>query len=134
VLARSRQYRMGEIGLCSVVAGRELAFWCGPRAVQPRKTAKPWEMFLAPLHTFSPLMSAAALRAYWRPALAERERRGTPIGSSRPMILRPMALQPAGPPPDHQQTAEFCPAFPACLHLKNFGFLSIGQWLEDGSH
>ena len=75
VLARFRQYRMGDIGLCSVVAA-ELAF--GVAKSVSARNRQALEMFLAPL-TILPF-DTPALWAYGD-LRAELERRGTPIGS-----------------------------------------------------
>ena len=75
VLARFRQYRMGDIGLCSVVAA-ELAF--GVAKSGSARNRQALEMFLAPL-TILPF-DTPALWAYGD-LRAELERRGTPIGS-----------------------------------------------------
>ena len=75
VLARFRQYRMGDVGLCSVVAA-ELAF--GVAKSGSARNRQALEMFLAPL-TILPF-DTPALWAYGD-LRAELERRGTPIGS-----------------------------------------------------
>ncbi len=80
VLARFRQYRMGEVGLCSVVAA-ELAF--GVAKSQSARNRQALEMFLAPL-TILPL-DAAAVWIYGD-LRADLERRGTPIGSLDTLI------------------------------------------------
>ncbi len=80
VLARFRQYRMGEIGLCSVVAA-ELAF--GVAKSQSARNRQALEMFLAPL-TILPF-DAAAVWIYGD-LRADLERRGTPIGSFDTLI------------------------------------------------
>ena len=80
VLARFRQYRMGEVGLCSVVAA-ELAF--GVAKSQSARNRQALEMFLAPL-TILPF-DAAAVWIYGD-LRADLERRGTPIGSLDTLI------------------------------------------------
>ena len=80
VLARFQQYRLGDIGLCSVVAA-ELAYGVAKSgSVRNRQALK---MFLAPL-TILPF-DAAAVWAYGD-LRAELERRGTPVGSLDTMI------------------------------------------------
>ena len=80
VLARFQHYRLGDIGLCSVVAA-ELAF--GVAKSGSARNRQALEMFLAPL-TILPF-DAAAVWAYGD-LRAELERRGTPIGSLDTMI------------------------------------------------
>ncbi|GBU15656.1 ribonuclease VapC [Polaromonas sp.] len=80
VLARFQHYRMGEIGLCSVVAA-ELAFGVA-KSGSPRNR-QALEMFLAPL-TILPF-DAAAVWVYGD-LRADLERRGTPIGPLDTMI------------------------------------------------
>ena len=80
VLARFRQYRMGDIGLCSVVAA-ELAF--GVAKSESTRNRQALQMFLAPL-TIMPF-DAAAVWIYGD-LRADLERRGTPIGSLDTMI------------------------------------------------
>ena len=80
VLARFQQYRLGDIGLCSVVAA-ELAF--GVAKSGSRRNREALEMFLAPL-TLLPF-DAPAVWAYGD-LRADLERRGTPIGSLDTMI------------------------------------------------
>ncbi len=80
VLARFRQYRLGDIGLCSVVAA-ELAFGVAKSGSVRNRQAL--EMFLAPL-TILPF-DAAAVWVYGD-LRADLERRGTPIGSLDTMI------------------------------------------------
>ena len=80
VLARFRQYRMGDIGLCSVVAA-ELAF--GVAKSESTRNRQALQMFLAPL-TIMPF-DAAAVWVYGD-LCADLERRGTPIGSLDTMI------------------------------------------------
>ena len=80
VLARFQQYRLGDIGLCSVVAA-ELAF--GVTKSGSARNRQALEMFLAPL-TILPF-DAAAVWVYGD-LRADLERRGTPIGSLDTMI------------------------------------------------
>jgi tRNA(fMet)-specific endonuclease VapC len=80
VLERFRQHRMGEIGLCSVVAA-ELAY--GVAKSGSARNRQALEMFLAPLIILP--FDEAALWVYGdlRPEL---ERKGTPIGALDTMI------------------------------------------------
>ena len=80
VLARFQQYRMGDIGLCSVVAA-ELAF--GVAKSESTRNRQALQMFLAPL-TIMPF-DAAAVWIYGD-LRADLERRGTPIGSFDTLI------------------------------------------------
>lgn len=80
VLARFQQYRMGDIGLCSIVAA-ELAY--GVAKSGSARNRKALEMFLAPL-TILPF-DEAAVWSYGE-LRANLERRGTPIGSLDTMI------------------------------------------------
>lgn len=80
VLARFQRYRLGDIGLCSVVAA-ELAF--GVAKSGSARNRQALEMFLAPL-TILPF-DTAAVWAYGD-LRAELERRGTPIGALDTMI------------------------------------------------
>jgi tRNA(fMet)-specific endonuclease VapC len=80
VLARFRQYHMGDIGLCSVVAA-ELAF--GVAKSESARNRQALKMFLAPL-TLMPFDAAAAW--VYGDLRADLERRGTPIGSLDTMI------------------------------------------------
>ena len=80
VLERFRQYRMGEIGVCSVVAA-ELAYGVAKSGSERNRRAL--EMFLAPL-TILPF-DEAALWVYGD-LRAELERMGTPIGALDTMI------------------------------------------------
>ena len=80
VLARFRQYRMGDIGLCSVVAA-ELAF--GVAKSDSARNRQALEMFLAPLIILP--FDTAAVWVYGD-LRANLERRGTPIGSLDTMI------------------------------------------------
>jgi len=80
VLDRFRQHRMGEIGLCSVVAA-ELAY--GVAKSGSARNRQALEMFLAPLVILP--FDEAALWAYGD-LRAELERKGTPIGALDTMI------------------------------------------------
>ena len=80
VLARFRQYRMGDIGLCSVVAA-ELAF--GVAKSESARNRQALQMFLAPLNIMP--FDAAAVWIYGELS-ARLEHRGTPIGSLDTMI------------------------------------------------
>lgn len=80
VLERFRQYRLGDIGLCSVVAA-ELAF--GVAKSGSTRNRQALEMFLAPMAILP--FDAAAIWAYGD-LCADLERRGTPIGSLDTMI------------------------------------------------
>jgi tRNA(fMet)-specific endonuclease VapC len=80
VLERFRQHRMGEIGLCSVVAA-ELAY--GVAKSGSARNRQALEMFLAPLIILP--FDEAALWAYGD-LRAELERKGTPIGALDTMI------------------------------------------------
>lgn len=80
VLERFQQYRLGDLGISSVVAA-ELAFGVAKSGSSRNKQAL--EMFLAPL-TILPFDDAAAW-AYGE-LRAGLERRGTPIGSLDTMI------------------------------------------------
>lgn len=80
VLARFQRYRLGDIGLCSVVAA-ELAF--GVAKSSSARNRQALEMFLAPL-TILPFDEAAVWT--YGDLRADLERRGTPIGSLDTMI------------------------------------------------
>ena len=80
VLERFRQYRMGEVGLCSVVAA-ELAY--GVAKSGSARNRQALEMFLAPLIILP--FDDAAVWAYGN-LRAELERKGTPIGALDTMI------------------------------------------------
>ena len=80
VLERFRKYRMGEIGLCSVVAA-ELAYGVAKSGSARNRDAL--EMFLAPLIILP--FDVAALWTYGD-LRAELERKGTPIGALDTMI------------------------------------------------
>jgi tRNA(fMet)-specific endonuclease VapC len=80
VLARFSQYRLGDIGVSSVVAA-ELAF--GVAKSGSARNRQALEMFLAPLEIVP--FDAAANWVYGD-VRADLERRGTPIGSLDSMI------------------------------------------------
>ena len=80
VLQRFRQHRMGEIGICSVVAA-ELAY--GVAKSGSARNREALEMFLAPLLILP--FEEAALWVYGD-LRAELERKGTPIGALDTMI------------------------------------------------
>ena len=80
VLERFRQYRMGEVGLCSVVAA-ELAF--GVAKSGSLRNRQALEMFLAPL-TILPFDQQASW--VYGDLRADLEKRGTPIGSLDTLI------------------------------------------------
>ena len=80
VLERFRQYRMGEIGVSSVVAA-ELTY--GVVKSGSSRNRQALEMFLAPLIIFP--FDEAVIWTYGE-LRAELERRGTPIGSLDTMI------------------------------------------------
>ena len=80
VLARFQQFRLGDIGLSSVVAA-ELAF--GVAKSGSTRNRQALEMFLAPL-TILPF-DAAAVWTYGD-LRADLDRRGTPIGSLDTLI------------------------------------------------
>ncbi|MBK8387641.1 MAG: type II toxin-antitoxin system VapC family toxin [Candidatus Accumulibacter sp.] len=80
VLARFHQYRLGDIGLSSVVAA-ELAFGVAKSASVRNRQAL--EMFLAPLQVLP--FDMAALWAYGD-LRADLERLGEPIGSLDTLI------------------------------------------------
>jgi len=80
VLARFQRYRMGDIGLCSVVAA-ELAF--GVAKSGSTRNRQAMEMFLAPLIVL-PFDAAAVW--FYGDLRADLERKGTPIGSLDTMI------------------------------------------------
>lgn len=80
VLARFQQYRLGDIGLCSVVAA-ELSF--GVAKSGSLRNRQALEMFLAPL-TILPF-DVPAMWAYGD-LRAQLERSGTPIGAMDTMI------------------------------------------------
>lgn len=80
VLVRFRQYRLGEVGLCSVVAA-ELAYGVAKSRSARNKAAL--EMFLAPLEILP--FDTKALWAYGA-LRANLERQGQPIGALDTMI------------------------------------------------
>ena len=80
VLERFRRYRMGEIGICSVVAA-ELAYGVAKSGSSRNRQAL--ELFLAPLVILPFDEPAIWVYGELRAAL---ERRGTPIGSLDTMI------------------------------------------------
>lgn len=80
VLERFTQYRMGEVGLCSVVAA-ELAF--GVAKSGSLRNRQALEMFLAPL-TILPFDQKASW--IYGDLRAELQKRGTPIGSLDTLI------------------------------------------------
>lgn len=80
VLARFKQYRLGDIGLCSVVAA-ELAYGVAKSGSMRNRQAL--DMFLAPL-TILPF-DASTIWAYGD-LRAELERSGIPIGALDTMI------------------------------------------------
>ena len=80
VLQRFREHRMGEIGICSVVAA-ELAY--GVAKSGSTRNRQALEMFLAPLLILP--FDEDAIWSYGE-LRAELERKGTPIGSLNTMI------------------------------------------------
>ena len=80
VLARFQQHRLGDIGLCSVVAA-ELAY--GVAKSGSARNRQALEMFLAPLAVLP--FDDAAVWAYGT-LRADLERRGTPIGALDTLI------------------------------------------------
>ena len=100
VLERFRQYRMGEIGVSSVVAA-ELAYDVVKSGSSRNRLAL--EMFLAPLIILP--FDEAVIWAYGE-LRAELERRGTPIGSLDTMIAAHAIGQQA--PLVTNNTREFC--------------------------
>ena len=80
MLARFHEYRLGDIGLSSVVAA-ELAFSVAKSASARNRQAL--EMFLAPLEVLP--FDSAAMWAYGD-LRADLERRGEPIGSLDTLI------------------------------------------------
>lgn len=80
VLERFRQYRMEEVGLCSVVAA-ELAF--GVAKSGSLRNRQALEMFLAPL-TILPFDQQASW--VYGDLRADLQKRGTPIGSLDTLI------------------------------------------------
>jgi len=80
VLARFREYRLGEIGICSVVAA-ELAY--GVAKSRSARNRSALEMFLAPLEVLP--FDQAAVWVYGD-LRASLEREGQPIGALDTMI------------------------------------------------
>ena len=80
VLARFREYRLGEIGICSVVAA-ELAY--GVAKSRSARNRSALVMFLAPLEVLP--FDEAAVWAYGE-LRASLEREGQPIGALDTMI------------------------------------------------
>ena len=80
VLARFREYRLGEIGICSVGAA-ELAY--GVAKSRSARNRSALEMFLAPLEVLP--FDQAAVWAYGD-LRASLEREGQPIGALDTMI------------------------------------------------
>ncbi len=80
VLQRFRDYRMGEIGLCSVVAA-ELAYGVAKSGSKRNRDAL--DLFLAPLAILP--FDEAALWSYGD-LRADLERQGTPIGALNTLI------------------------------------------------
>ena len=80
VVERFRQYRMGEIGVCSVVAA-ELAY--GVAKTGSHRNRQALELFLAPLVILP--FDEAAIWVYGE-LRAALERKGTPSGSLDTMI------------------------------------------------
>lgn len=80
VLARFRNYRVGEMGMCSVVAA-ELAFGVAKSGSERNRQAL--AMFMAPLAILP--FDEAAVWAYGA-LRADLERRGTPIGALDTLI------------------------------------------------
>lgn len=80
VLQQFRNYRMGEVGVCTVVAA-ELAFGVAKSGSPRNRHAL--ELFLAPLKVLP--FDEAAVWAYGT-LRAELERQGTPIGALDTMI------------------------------------------------
>ena len=80
VLERFRHYRMGDVGLCSIVAA-ELAF--GVAKSRSLRNRQALEMFLAPL-TILPFDQQASW--VYGDLRADMQKRGTPIGSLDTLI------------------------------------------------
>ena len=110
VLERFRQYQMGDIALCSVVAA-ELAY--GVAKSGSERNRKALEMFLAPLIILP--FDEPAFWAYGE-LRAELERRGTPIGSLDTMIAAHALSQQA--PLVTNNTREFSKV--PGLHVENW--------------
>jgi tRNA(fMet)-specific endonuclease VapC len=110
VLQRFRQYRMGEIGICSVVAA-ELAYGVAKSGSSRNRQAL--EMFLAPL-SICPF-DEAAVWAYGE-LRADLERRGTLIGSLDTMIAAHALSQQAALVTNNTREFARVPG----LHLENW--------------
>lgn len=110
VLQRFRQYRMGEIGICSVVAA-ELAYGVAKSGSTPNRQAL--EMFLSPLNICP--FDEAAVWAYGE-LRADLERRGTPIGSLDTMIAAHALSQQAALVTNNMREFARVPG----LHLENW--------------
>ena len=110
VLQRFRQYRMGEIGICSVVAA-ELAYGVAKSGSSRNRQAL--EMFLAPLNICP--FDEAAVWAYGE-LRADLERRGTPIGSLDTMIAAHALSQQAALVTNNTREFARVPG----LHLENW--------------
>ena len=110
VLQRFRQYRMGEIGICSVVAA-ELAYGVAKSGSSRNRQAL--EMFLAPL-SICPF-DETAVWAYGE-LRADLERRGTPIGSLDTMIAAHALSQQAALVTNNMREFARVPG----LHLENW--------------
>ena len=110
VLQRFRQYRMGEICICSVVAA-DLAYGVAKSGSSRNRQAL--EMFLAPL-SICPFDEAAAW-AYGE-LRADLERRGTPIGSLDTMIAAHALSQQAALVTNNTREFARVPG----LHLENW--------------
>lgn len=110
VLDRFKNYRLGEIGLCSVVAA-ELAF--GVAKSGSARNRQALEMFLAPL-TLLPFDERAAWA--YGDLRAELERRGTPIGSLDTMIAAHALSQQATLVTNNSREFAQVPS----LHLENW--------------
>jgi len=110
VLKRFRQYRMGEIGICSVVAA-ELAYGVAKSGSSRNRQAL--EMFLSPLNICP--FDEAAVWAYGE-LRADLERRGTPIGSLDTMIAAHALSQQAALVTNNTREFARVPG----LHLENW--------------
>lgn len=80
VLARFQAYRLGEVGICSVVAAEQAH---GVAKSQSARNGSALEMFLAPLEVLP--FDAAAVWAYGE-LHANLKRQGQPIGALDTMI------------------------------------------------
>jgi tRNA(fMet)-specific endonuclease VapC len=110
VLERFKNYRLGEIGLCSVVTA-ELSFGVAKSGSVRNRQAL--EMFLAPL-TLLPFDERAAWA--YGDLRAELERRGTPIGSLDTMIAAHALSQQATLVTNNSREFAQVPS----LHLENW--------------